>query len=48
MQGVNRDVHDGVSPARSGDTHLIDERDDADGYAGTFSCTTHISALVPN
>jgi hypothetical protein len=37
-----------VSPARRGHMHLIDERDDADGYAGTFSCTTHPSPLVPN
>ena len=45
VQRGYRDVHDGVSPARSGHTHLVDERDDAHGYAGTFSCTTHPSPL---
>jgi hypothetical protein len=43
VEGVTRDVHDGVGPARGGHTHLIDERDDAHGYAGPFSCTTHTS-----
>jgi hypothetical protein len=43
VQGANRDVRHGVRPARSGHSHLVDERDDANGYAGTFSCTTHIS-----